>query len=104
MKGVYQHCSEKHLERYLNEFSFRYSKTACVSALTMPSAPVAPSMAQTVGGSTIGNLVAGPRKPRITRAQFRALRRLLTLGRMKPPESSRKPKQLVFSFTDDLLT
>jgi transposase-like protein len=25
MKGIYQHCSEKHLERYLNEFSFRYS-------------------------------------------------------------------------------
>jgi transposase-like protein len=25
MRGVYQHCSEKHLERYLNEFSFRYS-------------------------------------------------------------------------------
>jgi transposase-like protein len=25
MKGVYQHCSEKHLHRYLNEFDFRYS-------------------------------------------------------------------------------
>jgi transposase-like protein len=25
MKGVYQHCSEKHLRRYLNEFDFRYS-------------------------------------------------------------------------------
>lgn len=25
MKGVYQHCSEKHLQRYLNEFDFRYS-------------------------------------------------------------------------------
>lgn len=23
--GVYQHCSEKHLQRYLDEFSFRYS-------------------------------------------------------------------------------
>jgi transposase-like protein len=25
MKGVYQHCSEKHLARYLSEFDFRYS-------------------------------------------------------------------------------
>jgi transposase-like protein len=25
MRGVYQHCSEKHLHRYLAEFNFRYS-------------------------------------------------------------------------------
>ncbi|MGJ0397536.1 MAG: IS1595 family transposase [Methylocystis sp.] len=25
MKGVYQHCSEKHLHRYLKEFDFRYN-------------------------------------------------------------------------------
>jgi transposase-like protein len=25
MKGIYQHCSEKHLHRYLAEFDFRYS-------------------------------------------------------------------------------
>jgi transposase-like protein len=25
MKGVYQHCSEKHLHRYLTEFDFRYN-------------------------------------------------------------------------------
>jgi transposase-like protein len=25
MRGVYQHCSEKHLAKYLNEFAFRYS-------------------------------------------------------------------------------
>ncbi len=25
MTGVYQHCSEQHLQRYLNEFSFRYT-------------------------------------------------------------------------------
>ena len=25
MTGIYQHCSEKHLQRYLNEFDFRYS-------------------------------------------------------------------------------
>ena len=25
MKGVYQHCSERHLKRYVTEFAFRYS-------------------------------------------------------------------------------
>ncbi len=28
MKGVYQHCREKHLHRYLAEFDFRYSNRA----------------------------------------------------------------------------
>jgi transposase-like protein len=28
MKGVYQHCSERHLHRYLAEFDFRYSTRA----------------------------------------------------------------------------
>lgn len=26
MRGVYQHCAEKHLHRYLAEFDFRYSE------------------------------------------------------------------------------
>jgi transposase-like protein len=26
MVGVYQHCGEQHLQRYLNEFDFRYSR------------------------------------------------------------------------------
>ena len=25
MRGVYQHCAEKHLHRYLDEFSFRHN-------------------------------------------------------------------------------
>ena len=28
MKGVYQHCSEAHLHRYLAEFDFRYARAA----------------------------------------------------------------------------
>lgn len=30
MKGVYQHCSKKHLHRYLAEFDFRYSYRAAL--------------------------------------------------------------------------
>jgi len=30
MTGVYQHCSEKHLHRYLAEFDFRYSNRAAL--------------------------------------------------------------------------
>ena len=28
MKGVYQHCSEKHLNRYVTEFGFRHNTRA----------------------------------------------------------------------------
>ena len=28
MRGIYQHCGEKHLHRYLAEFDFRYSNRA----------------------------------------------------------------------------
>lgn len=30
MKGVYQHCTEKHLHRYLAEFDFRYNNRAAL--------------------------------------------------------------------------
>jgi hypothetical protein len=30
MKGVYQHCSEDHLHRYLSEFDFRYNNPRCL--------------------------------------------------------------------------
>jgi transposase-like protein len=30
MKGVYQHCSERHLHRYLAEFDFRYNARAAL--------------------------------------------------------------------------
>ena len=30
MKGVYQHCAEKHLHRYLAEFDFRYNNRAAL--------------------------------------------------------------------------
>ncbi len=30
MKGIYQHCSAQHLQRYLAEFDFRYSNRAAL--------------------------------------------------------------------------
>jgi hypothetical protein len=30
MKGVYQHCGEKHLHRYVTEFDFRYSNRSAL--------------------------------------------------------------------------
>lgn len=30
MRGVYQHCAEKHLHRYLSEFDFRYSNRSAL--------------------------------------------------------------------------
>jgi hypothetical protein len=31
MKGIYQHCSEKHLHRYLAEFDHRYNHRVALS-------------------------------------------------------------------------
>lgn len=30
MRGIYQHCGQQHLQRYLNEFDFRYSFRAAL--------------------------------------------------------------------------
>ena len=30
MRGIYQHCGEKHLHRYLAEFDFRYSNRSAL--------------------------------------------------------------------------
>lgn len=38
MKGVYQHCSEKHLHRYLAEFDFRYSNRVAIGVNDQASA------------------------------------------------------------------
>src|SRR5258708_7097011 len=41
MKGVYQHCSEKHLNRYLAEFDFRYSNRAALGVNDLMRAEIA---------------------------------------------------------------
>lgn len=41
MKGVYQHCSEKHLHRYLAEFDFRYSNRSALGVEDTQRAEIA---------------------------------------------------------------
>jgi transposase-like protein len=41
MKGVYQHCSEKHLHRYLAEFDFRYSNRTALGVNDLMRAEIA---------------------------------------------------------------
>ena len=41
MKGVYQHCKEKHLQRYLSEFDFRYSNRVALGVNDIERADLA---------------------------------------------------------------
>lgn len=50
MKGVYQHCSEGHLQRYLSEFDFRYNNR---SALDVTDAERAVKILEGVGGKRL---------------------------------------------------
>ena len=50
MKGVYQHCSEKHLHRYLAEFDFRYNNRA---ALGVDDAARAANLAEGIVGKRL---------------------------------------------------
>lgn len=50
MRGVYQHCSEKHLHRYLAEFDFRYNNR---SALGVEDAERAETLAAGIVGKRL---------------------------------------------------
>jgi hypothetical protein len=41
MKGIYQHCSEKHLHRYLAEFDFRYNARSALGVEDLQRAELA---------------------------------------------------------------
>jgi hypothetical protein len=41
MKGVYQHCKEKHLHRYLAEFDFRYNTRTALGYTDFQRAEIA---------------------------------------------------------------
>ena len=50
MRGVYQHCAEKHLHRYLAEFDFRYHNR---SALGVEDAARASALAAGIVGKRL---------------------------------------------------
>ena len=50
MRGVYQHCGEKHLHRYLAEFDFRYNNR---SALGVNDADRADELAKGIVGKRL---------------------------------------------------
>jgi len=50
MRGIYQHCSEKHLHRYLAEFDFRYNNRA---ALGVEDAERAAILAEGIKGKRL---------------------------------------------------
>jgi hypothetical protein len=50
MKGVYQHCSERHLHRYLAEFDFRYNNR---SALGIEDVARAEKALANIGGKRL---------------------------------------------------
>ena len=37
MKGIYQHCDEKHLHRYLSEYNFRTTRARLLALMTPPA-------------------------------------------------------------------
>ena len=41
MRGVYQHCKEKHLHRYLAEFDFRYNTRTALGCNDLMRAEIA---------------------------------------------------------------
>jgi transposase-like protein len=50
MKGVYQHCGEQHLQRYLTEFDFRYSNR---TALGVTDSQRATRLLKGIGGKRL---------------------------------------------------
>ena len=58
MRGIYQHCHENHLHRYLAEFDFRYSNRA---ALGCNDADRADAMLRCIVGKRLTYQTAGAR-------------------------------------------
>lgn len=56
MKGIYQHCAEHHLHRYLAEYDFRYSHRIKLG-FDDKARTLARSRASKASGLPIGNLV-----------------------------------------------
>jgi hypothetical protein len=66
IKGVYQHCAEKHLHRYLAEFDFRYN-TRTSLGYTDFQRPNSRPRASSASASPIDGLTRKVRSKRIER-------------------------------------
>jgi hypothetical protein len=66
MKGVYQHCKEKHLHRYLAEFDFRYNTRTALGYTDLMRAELA-AKGITASASPIDGLTSKVRSKRIKR-------------------------------------
>ena len=72
MVGVYQHCSEQHLQKYLNEFDFRYSNRSPLGVEDMGALSLR-SKVRVGSASLINQLV----KRNQSKRELKRLRRLL---------------------------
>jgi hypothetical protein len=73
MKGVYQHCDEKHLHRYLAEFDFRYGNRAKLG-VDDNARNYRALKASTASGSPLNKLIKGREAARLRRILARLLR------------------------------
>lgn len=62
MKGVYQHCGEQHLHRYLAEFEFRYNNRVALG-IDDRRALVTLSLASSASASPTQGLTGTPKPP-----------------------------------------
>ena len=77
MRGIYQHCKEKHLHRYLAEYDFRYNHRVALGYSDMDRT-LAAIKGETASASRTGNLTKrdfSHEATRIRRALIRHLRR-----------------------------
>ena len=62
MKGVYQHCSEKHLHRYLAEFDFRYNHRSALGIEDQRAGDRKHLKASSESGLPMGGLIKSRRR------------------------------------------
>jgi transposase-like protein len=90
MRGVYQHCTDKHLQRYLAEFDFRYSNRAKLgvddSERTLRAIRGASGKRLTYKISGRPSPVASARARRIARQQIRAAARATGIRIYRPAD------------------
>ena len=83
MKGVYQHCSEKHLHRYLAEFDFRYSNRVALGVNDGERAMLPHEGYERASVSRTGRLTGKSQKQIKAAARRFLMWRIRQMGRLK---------------------